>query len=171
VKYVALSGGARHEVAVTDAGVIIDGTLYQARLHRFEPSSGAVLELEGRRLLLTLESRGRGQWIVSSYGDRTEVEVMDQRMERARRSATGARAHRVPAVLAAPMPGLVVRVPVVAGQEVEEGTSLVVLEAMKMENELRAAGRAVVDRVEVRPGQPVEKGDILVRFREKTDST
>jgi len=45
-----------------------------------------------------------------------------------------------------------------------------VLEAMKMENDLKAAAQAVVDRIHVQPGQPVEKGDLLITFRENPAS-
>jgi pyruvate carboxylase subunit B len=62
------------------------------------------------------------------------------------------------------MPGLVVRVHVEAGQAVGVGAGVVVLEAMKMENELRAAVAAVVREVRVRPGEAVEKGQVLVEF-------
>ena len=53
------------------------------------------------------------------------------------------------------MPGLVVRVEVEPGQRVDAGAGLVVVEAMKMENELRAAGAGVVAAVHVAPGQVV----------------
>jgi len=63
------------------------------------------------------------------------------------------------------MPGLVVRVVVEPGQDVATGASLVVLEAMKMENDLKATGAAVVEQVLVTAGQTVEKGALLVTFR------
>jgi len=60
------------------------------------------------------------------------------------------------------MPGLVVRVEVTRGQTVEAGQGLVVVEAMKMENELRARTRGVVEQVHVKAGDRVEKGTPLV---------
>jgi biotin carboxyl carrier protein len=62
------------------------------------------------------------------------------------------------------MPGLVVRVAVEPGQQIEPGMALVVLEAMKMENELRATAAGVVKTVKAKPGQAVEKGQVLVEF-------
>jgi pyruvate carboxylase subunit B len=62
------------------------------------------------------------------------------------------------------MPGLVVRVQVEPGQAVAAGAGVVVLEAMKMENELRAAAAGTVRTVRVRPGEAVEKGQALVEF-------
>src|SRR2546422_4321868 len=62
----------------------------------------------------------------------------------------------------APMPGLVVRVEVADGQRVDAGAGLVVVEAMKMENELRAPRAGMVQTVHVAVGQAVEKGMPLV---------
>ena len=60
------------------------------------------------------------------------------------------------------MPGLVVRVEVTVGQRVDVGTGLVVVEAMKMENELRAQRAGVVETVHVAAGQTVDKGASLI---------
>jgi biotin carboxyl carrier protein len=66
--------------------------------------------------------------------------------------------------LKAPMPGLITRVLVQAGDRVKPGTPLLVMEAMKMENELRAQGDGRVKDVMVQPKQPVEQGQVLVAF-------
>jgi acetyl/propionyl-CoA carboxylase alpha subunit len=67
-----------------------------------------------------------------------------------------------PAKITAPMPGKIVRVVAAAGQEVQAGECLVVMEAMKMENELRATAAGTVKSVEVTPGTAVEKGALLI---------
>jgi biotin carboxyl carrier protein len=61
----------------------------------------------------------------------------------------------------APMPGKIVRVLVRAGEAVQAGQPLIVIEAMKMENELRAAGAGTVADIQVREGQSVEAGALL----------
>jgi len=66
--------------------------------------------------------------------------------------------------LKAPMPGLVVEVAVSEGQEVKKGDKLVVLEAMKMENILKATADAVVKKVNTVKGNTVEKNEILIVF-------
>jgi biotin carboxyl carrier protein len=65
-------------------------------------------------------------------------------------------------VLKAPMPGRVVLVEVAVGQVVKPGDGLVILEAMKMENEVRAPHAGTIERVSVQPGARVEGGDELV---------
>lgn len=65
----------------------------------------------------------------------------------------------------APMPGLVLQVMVEAGQEVQKDTPLLILEAMKMENVIKAPGTATVDKVHVNEKAAVEKNQLLISFR------
>ena len=88
---------------------------------------------------------------------RLQVEETGHRAGR-RRGASGSAGQR----LVAPMPGRVVAVHVRPGDRVEPDAPLVVLEAMKMENEFRAAAGGVVAEVGVSPGQAVNAGDLLV---------
>ena len=77
-------------------------------------------------------------------------------------TALAAAAPTGPAPVRAPMPGLIVRVNVKVGDVVEAGQGVVVMEAMKMENELRAIAPGRVKSIEVGPGATVEKGSLLV---------
>jgi len=65
----------------------------------------------------------------------------------------------------APMPGLILKVNVEAGDKVKAGDGLVVLEAMKMENMIKASADATVAVVKIKKGDSVEKGQILVEFQ------
>jgi len=67
-------------------------------------------------------------------------------------------------LLKAPMPGLIVKVLVKPGEEVKQGDSLLILEAMKMENVFRASADAVVKEIMVGERQSVEKGQVLITF-------
>jgi pyruvate carboxylase subunit B len=64
------------------------------------------------------------------------------------------------------MPGLIVRIEIAAGDTVKLGQGIVIIEAMKMENELKAATVGVVSRIHVQPGQAVDKGAVLVEFEQ-----
>jgi len=66
--------------------------------------------------------------------------------------------------LIAPMPGLVTGIKTEAGQEVEKGTPLLILEAMKMENVIVAPHQAIIKEIKVIAGQAVEKGTVLLEF-------
>ncbi len=107
---------------------------------------------------------GRGRWHLQVEGRVHQAEVLDPGQEfiRQARKAAGVGVG-VPA-LKAPMPGLVVRVEVEEGQVVQAGDSLIIVEAMKMENELRAAASGVVTRIMAEVGAAVEKDTVLMEF-------
>lgn len=105
---------------------------------------------------------GRGRYTLWVDGYRFDTETLDERT-RAIRDLSAARAGPTgPAPILAPMPGLIVRVSVKVGDKVEAGQGVVVMEAMKMENELRATSPGIVRSVEVSAGTVVEKGALLV---------
>ena len=156
------------EVEVTGEQVTLDGTTLEAHLAAVPGTPLYHLLLGGESWTVAAQplehgERGTGgRWMLGVGGERVEVEVIDERTRQIE-ALTGRR----PVVAAsggvvAPMPGLVVRVPVVEGQHVEAGAALVVVEAMKMENELRSPRAGVVRRVHVAIGQTVEKGALLV---------
>jgi biotin carboxyl carrier protein len=66
----------------------------------------------------------------------------------------------------APMPGLVLDVMVKAGDEVQKGDSVLILEAMKMENVIKAEGNAVVKSVTINKGDAVEKNQVMIEFED-----
>jgi biotin carboxyl carrier protein len=101
-------------------------------------------------------------------GWRFELEVQDADLADLRARATAdqtSAAHHGPTTVRAIIPGRVVSVAVTAGDEIAAGQRLLAVEAMKMENELRAPRDGVVERVEVSVGQTVELGDALVVIR------
>jgi biotin carboxyl carrier protein len=101
-------------------------------------------------------------------GWRFELAVEDAARARLRRRATrsvDATAASGSADIRAIIPGRVVAVRVAAGDAVEEGQTLLVVEAMKMQNELRAAQAGTVERVAVGEGQTIDRGDLLVVLR------
>lgn len=66
--------------------------------------------------------------------------------------------------LKSPMPGLVIDIPVSEGQVIETGQPIIILEAMKMENILKAQSPVTIKKILVQKGKPVEKNEILVQF-------
>jgi biotin carboxyl carrier protein len=158
---------------------------YEGRLHsveiqplgnsRFEVRiDGVALPLEARRqagdtlsLRLTDGSThlvdvqrpfGSGQRTLTIDGQRLQTAVNGRRERRAAAATGGVGTQRV----TAPMPGKVIRVLVAPGQQVEARQPLVVVEAMKMENELSVARAGRVAEVQVAEGQSVEAGRLLV---------
>jgi biotin carboxyl carrier protein len=164
VKYIVTVAGREIEVEIEGDQVRVEGRSLAAALRPVPGTPLRHLLVDSRPSTLVIEGNGRGHWAIGARGERWEVEAVDERTRHIR-SLTGA-ATRDPgaAALKAPMPGLVVRVLAEPGQAVARGAGVVVLEAMKMENELKASSDAKVKAVRVRPGEPVEKGQVLVEF-------
>jgi biotin carboxyl carrier protein len=164
MKYIVTVAGRELEVEVDGDQVTVDGKRYAASLSSAPGTPLRQLLLDGRAESLAVDGAGSGRWGLTLGGERWETEVLDERARHIRSLTGGGGQGRGPAALKAPMPGLVVRVQVEAGATVAVGSGVVVLEAMKMENELRAASAATVRTVRVKPGEAVEKGQVLVEF-------
>lgn len=120
------------------------------------------LILDNSSYELYVEERN-GSYRVLLLGEVYTVQVEDE----ASRLAAKARPGRTfleeeDTVIRSPIPGLIFDVPVTEGQEVEVGDILVIVEAMKMENELRAPRPGTVQATHVGPGDSVAKGQVLV---------
>jgi biotin carboxyl carrier protein len=166
MKYVVLVDGRPVEVEVDGERILVAGRSHQASLGTIPGTPLRQLLLDGEPSTLSMTALGRGRWAVMDRGERIELEVLDERAHHIRSLTTGGDQRRIAPVLKAPMPGLVVRVQVQSGDRITPGAGLVVLEAMKMENELKAPAAAVVKTVRVAAGEAVEKGQVLVEFDE-----
>ena len=100
--------------------------------------------------------------VVSIKGREYTVLLDDARSLLFRRFATKSHADSGNLVIRAPMPGLISKIEVRAGEEISKGQGLLVLEAMKMENEIRSTVRGKIKTVHAEKGKPVEKGEPLL---------
>jgi biotin carboxyl carrier protein len=140
-RYEVAVDGHPLEVDWQDAGgdfasLIIDGHSYQVGVSR--QSGGYAVVLDEAQLLVEISQGTRGAGSPAKHGPRG------------------------PSKITAPMPGKIVRVLVEPGQQVAAGQGLIVMEAMKMENELRAPRAGRVEDLRAREGQAVETGALLV---------
>jgi len=90
--------------------------------------------------------------------------VEDEREKRLKTSFQGTARPGAEFILKAPMPGLVISVQVSEGQLVEKGQILVILESMKMQNELRAPSAGIITRLRIKSGESVEQKQILLNL-------
>jgi biotin carboxyl carrier protein len=127
------------------------------RDYTIEPSGPGVFSIliEGRSYQATILAPGTIQVNNRIFS----VELFDPRELRAR-SAAGASHGRQN--IAAPMPGKVVRVLVAVGDTVEAGQGLIVVEAMKMQNEMKSPKTGIVVAIKATPGATVAAGEILI---------
>ena len=165
MKYIVAVNGEELEVELDGEQVSVGGSSTRARIAEVAQSPEYVLMVgdEVHRLLVRRGS-SRGQYTLWVDGTRLEVEALDERSRAIRELAAATSGPSGPAPLVAPMPGMIVRVNVKDGDAVQAGQGLVVMEAMKMENELRASAAATVKRVHVSPGTAVEKGALLLEM-------
>ena len=118
--------------------LLIDGVSYAASV--FERDGVSVVEVGGEWYEITVEDHARH--LIRTHGG----------------VSGGARSR----TLTAPLPGQISRVAVRPGDTVQPGETLLVIEAMKMENEFKATGAGTVAEVRVVAGQPVNAGDVLI---------
>lgn len=179
--YLVEVNGVRREVSVTGGTANTEHDLADAQRSADHParpdaftsatldaSTGTparTLRIGGRVVRVMLHAReGRGLYVLEIEGHRYAVEALDERTRIIQEMAARNAPPSGPAPILAPMPGLVVRVNVQVGDRVAAGDSVIVMEAMKMENELRASADGTVKAVKASPGTPVEKGTVLIEL-------
>jgi biotin carboxyl carrier protein len=166
MRWVVRGGGSSEEIDVEQNGiqftVVCDGRRHDLELVRLD---GAVASLRfpdsGRSLQISYQNGGNGNWRIGVSQREFDFEVLTpaEAVE-----AVSAARETGPSRVTAPIPGKVVSVKVKPGDTVEPGQSLVVLEAMKMENELAAEQAGKVSAVHARAGEIVDGGELLVEL-------
>ncbi len=160
MKYVVTVGDKSYNIEVGgDRQIEIDGVPHQVDIQNIDGYSLFSLLLDNRSYELMVEREGQ-EFRILLEGEMYTVRATDERTRRLMEAPA-----RVPSgevAVKAPMPGLVVAVPAKPGQEVKIGQGLIILEAMKMENELRAPRAGRVKAIRVSPGQVVDKDQVLV---------
>ena len=161
MKYYTRVDNTEYEVEINGESILLNGEPVNVDLMR---SGAAELYsvLFGGRSYEMLVNSDRFNYTINVRGVQFQVQVEDERARRMNR------ARRLPTLpdgelaITAPIPGLVVRVLVAEGDAIEEGQPVVLLEAMKMENELRAMRGGVVKSVLVSAGQRVDQNAPLI---------
>jgi biotin carboxyl carrier protein len=141
--------------------VAVDGRAIEA--DACDPEGAFNVTLDGRVVDLLMEGAPPDVGVVTR-GMRFYAKVESERM-RAASAALGSRGAAGESLVTSPMPGRVLKVLVAEGDAITAGTPLVVVEAMKMENELVAARDGTVAKIYVQPGATVESGAKLVEVR------
>jgi biotin carboxyl carrier protein len=164
MKLRAQLSGADHEVLLTTAGdavaAEVDGRHYKVEVR--ELSQGEYLLLDGTNVYkCRVEQRdpAAGDFAIALRGHNHEVMLIDPKRLRSGQSA--AAHHTGAAEIISPMPGKIVRILVAAGANVEAGAGVIVVEAMKMQNEMKAPKAGVIVSINVKEGATVNAGDVL----------
>ena len=165
MKYVVDLAGERVEVELDGADATVDGVTADAHLAEVEGTPVRLVTIGGVQYRVVARREGpKGRYALWIDGWRFDVEALDERTRAIRDLGAAQAAAAGPAPVVAPMPGLVVKLHVAVGDEVQAGQAVVVMEAMKMENELRSPAAGRVRAIHAELGVAVEKGKLLVEF-------
>lgn len=156
-------GGRSYDIEIeavpqseTDLKITVDGTSFPVTVQSVHDPESLDWILIGNRSYEVVMDRDL-QWI-EAYGRRYgDLSVVDLEARTARPASRDGR-------IKAPIPGIIMRILVSEGQQVSAGQSVVVLEAMKMENEVRAPRAGVVRKLNVTPGQGVMLNELLAEI-------
>jgi pyruvate carboxylase subunit B len=161
MKYTATVDDQDFTIDVDHPGeVVVDGEASAVDLRAIDGQLYSLLV--GQESHEVYVEREAGVYYVLIEGDRYPVVVEDERLARLKAMSRAEHQSHGTAVVAAPMPGLVVRLTAAVGDSVAEGQGLVILEAMKMENEIRAPRAGIVRALHAVAGQTVNQGDQLL---------
>lgn len=165
MKYIAIVEGVEYVVEIdADNQVFVNDERVEVDLKRIGKLPVYSLLLNNVSREVVAEELPGNDFRVIIGGDAMTVRVEDERWRRLRQ-AKGLDTAGGDLALKAPIPGLVVKVLIADGEQVHTGQSLVILEAMKMENDLRAPRAATVAQVKVQPGDRVDQGQVLVTLQ------
>lgn len=162
MKYITTIGKREYLVEIVDEHhVTVDGKAYTVDFDAVadEPVYSLLLDGHSHEAYVYPSEEG---WQVLMHGTLYPALVEDEREKRLRLQSGGGVAEREEFLLKAPMPGLVVALPISEGQQVNKGDVLVILESMKMQNELRSPKAGTVTRLRAAVGETVEQRQTLL---------
>jgi biotin carboxyl carrier protein len=167
--YVAVVDGVERQVEITAQGadqftIFIDDERFELSARQIDANTLSIITAAEEAYEATFAVDGATQDVTQVYlGDAAvDVAVYDLRRQALRQAEAAVSAQDGPARILTPMPGKVVAVLVEEGQSVQAGAGLVVVEAMKMENELRAPKDGVVRQLKAQVGAAVDSGAVLL---------
>lgn len=162
MKYVTTIGEREYVVEILDEHrVAVNDAIFQVDFIRVGDQPVYSLVVDGQSFD-AMVSPDEELWQVILQGGMFSARVEDEREKRLRAAMEGALPDTSEFHLKAPMPGLVISIPVQVGQLVQKGDVLVVLESMKMQNELKSPRAGSIARIRVGTGDRVEKKETLL---------
>jgi biotin carboxyl carrier protein len=163
MKYITTLEGKSFLVEIIDEKrVSVDGKVYQVDFESVSGQPVYSLIVDGRSHESYIYQGEDDNWQVLLRGRLYPVTVEDEREKRLRAAAGAGVAETGEFHLRAPMPGLVVALPVAEGQAVKRGQVILILESMKMQNEIKSPRDGTIGRIRVKTGETVEQKQTLL---------
>ncbi|MBL8090545.1 MAG: biotin/lipoyl-binding protein [Anaerolineales bacterium] len=165
MKYITTVDGKEYQIEVVDEKhVRVGDRLLEVDFESVNGQPVFSVILDGKSYESFISESDEG-WQVLMRGKQYQITVEDEREKRLRAAAGGGVAEGGEFNLKAPMPGLVVAIPVAEGQEIKKGQVLIILESMKMQNELKSPKDGIVERIRVKAGESVEQKQALLSVK------
>jgi len=167
MKYIAKIEDKSHQVDITDVDgkleVVLDGKPISVDFVQIKPPNFFSFLVENKSFDVEITKNSESYW-VNMNGRKYECFLEDEKLSRLKDIAGFKKEILHEKELKTPMPGLVLAIEVNEGDLVKTGQGVAIVEAMKMENELKAKFDGRVKKVRVKPGQAVDRDEILVIF-------
>ena len=161
-----VNGKLEYKVEKNAGQLLINDELINADIQQLNPSSYHILnDLKSYNAELVSFDREAKTAAIKVNGTIYTIEAKDQFDILLDQLGLSALSTAKVSEIKAPMPGLVLKLFVSEGTEVKKGDSLFILEAMKMENIIKSPADVIVKTVKIKPGDKVEKGQVLLTFR------
>jgi len=165
MKYITTVDGKEYLIEIVDEKHIrIGDRLLEVDFESVSGQPVFSIILDGKSYESFISESDEG-WQVLMRGKQYQITVEDEREKRLKVAAGGGVVEGGEFNLKAPMPGLVVAIPVSEGQEIKKGDVLIILESMKMQNELKSPKDGIVERIRVKAGESVEQKQALLSVK------
>lgn len=168
MKYFATIDGQEFVIEVGQDSIKVDDQTFDIDFLELAERGMVSLLINNRSIEAIVEEEDDTSSVLVK-GELYTVRVQDERTRRLAQARGETAADGGELVLKSPMPGIVIATPASEGQVVKKGDQIIILESMKMENELRAPRDGVVTRITVTPGTSVEKDQILAVISDEED--
>ncbi|MFT5195721.1 MAG: biotin carboxyl carrier protein [Candidatus Promineifilaceae bacterium] len=163
MKYITTVNGNEYEIIWNEQGqVTVNGEAYSVDLNSLGNGDLISMLLNNHSFEAVVDSAERDRWEILMNGENYDITVKDERAYRLARARGELDNDTGMVPTKSPMPGVIVNVLVEVGQMISKGETMVILESMKMENELKATRDGKVFEIKVSAGQTVEKDALLV---------
>ena len=160
MKYYAKIEGEEYIIEIGKNHISIGDQTYDIDFQDLPERGMISLLIDNRSIEAVVEEQDE-TFEVLIKGELYSVQVQDERTRRLAQARGETAADSGELVIKSPMPGIVIATPVAEGQTIQKGDQIIILESMKMENELRSPRDGVVVRLTVKPGTSVEKDQVL----------
>ena len=158
---IEINGKVIKSVEIKNPTAIVDGSELSYKVLS-ETNNQIILEIDGKIYNVVYSRKSNEKFQIVAKRRNYEVEVLTELQAKAKKLNAERRKNSGKTYVKSPMPGLVLRIDVKLGDTVAEGSPLFVLEAMKMENEIKSEIEGTIKEIKVEEGNSVEKGAVIL---------